>query len=321
MTKLKAGKETYVGIDVAMEWLDVALHPQGKSFRFANSVAGIADLAAMLAPFGIAKIVLEATGGLEYAAALYLKRGGLPVAVVNPARTAAFRVMTGKITKTDATDAKLLALFAQKMEPEAGGVPDEEIKKLKELIARRRQLLDLLVQERNRLQNTYDPSVKQSVQAMIGHLKQERERIETLLIAAIEALPDLRTHYHLLKTIPAVGPVVAATLVTDMPELGTLTPKQIASLAGLAPHNMDSGKSKGKAATRGGRTCVRAALYMAAIVAIRRNPVMKDFYQRLVASGKPKKLAIVAVMRKLVIVANQILKTKRPWQNDYKFIA
>ena len=185
----------------------------------------------------------------------------------------------------------------------------------------RRQLVDLTVQERNRLQNTYDPAVKRSVQAMIGHLKQERERIEILLIAAIEALPALREHYHLLKTIPSIGPIVAATLVTEMPELGTLTPKQIASLSGLAPHNMDSGKTKGKASIRGGRACVRAALYMAAIVAIRRNPVMKDFYQRLLAKGKPKKLAIIAVMRKFVIVANQIVKTKRPWQTDYKFIA
>lgn len=321
MTKPDSIKPAFAGIDVSMDWLDTALHPQGKSWRFANSVAGIAEMAAVLADFKIEKIVLEATGGLEYAAALYLKRAGFSVAVVNPARTAAFRVMAGKITKTDATDAKLLALFAQKMEPEEGGVPDEDHKKLKELIARRRQLVDLLVQERNRLQNTYDPAVKKSVQAMIAHIGQEREHIEILLIAAIETLPDLRESYHLLKTIPAVGPVVAATLVTEMPELGTLTPRQISSLAGLAPHNNDSGRTVGKAGIRGGRACVRAALYMAAIVAIRRNLVMRDFYKRLVESGKPKKLAIIAVMRKLIIVANQIVKNKQPWQNDYKFSA
>lgn len=309
---------TYVGIDVALEWLDVALHPQGQAFRVANSVAGIKEMTTILKAFSVNKIVLEATGGLEYAAALYLKRAGLPVCVVNPARTAAFRVMAGKITKTDAVDAKLLALFALKMNPEDGGVLEEDHKKLKELIARRRQLVELMVQERNRLQNTYEPTVKLSVQAMIRYMKQERERIETLLIAAIEALSGLREQYHLLKTIPAIGPIVAATLVTEIPELGTLTPKQIASLSGLAPHNIDSGKTKGKAGIRGGRTCVRAALYMAAIVAIRRNPIMKDFYQRLLANNKPKKLAIIAIMRKLVILANQIVKNKKPWQSDYK---
>ena len=308
----------YVGVDVAMDWLDVGLYPGDNVRRFANKACGVADLVKWLKGYDVAKIVIEATGGLEYIAASALKAAGFAVAVVNPARTAAFRRMAGKIAKTDAIDARLFALFAARMNPDAGGVPDERQKQLKELIARRRQLVDLVVQERNRLASAYDDEVKLSLRAMIATLTAERTRVETLLIKAIEGSDDLGESYRLLKTIPAIGPIVAATLITELPELGRLTPKEIASLAGLAPHNKDSGKTRGIATVKGGRSCVRAALYMSAIVAIRRNPVMKETYQRLVDNGKPKKLALVAVMRKLVIVANQIVKTERPWQDDYK---
>ena len=308
----------YVGIDIAMEWIDVGLYPADKVRRFANKPYALADLLEWLKGYDVAKIVIEATGGLEYLAAQTLKAAGFAVAVVNPARTAAFRRVAGRITKTDAVDARLFALYAARMNPEAGGVPDERQKQLKELIARRRQLVGLLVQERNRLASAYETEVKLSLQATITMLTRERTRIETLLVKAIEASPDLAEPYRLLKTIPAIGPIVAATLITELPELGRLTPKEIASLAGLAPHNKDSGKTRGVASIQGGRACVRAALYMSAIVASRRNPVMKETYQRLLTNGKPKKLALVAIMRKLVIVANQIVKTNRPWQEDYQ---
>lgn len=313
-----SGQAQYVGIDVSLDYLDLALYPLKKTERFENSVSGIAELCQLLAVYTVEKVVLEATGGLEYAAALQLKKQGFVVCVVNPARTAAFRVMQGGLTKTDARDARLLAEFGKRMEPEAGGVLDEDQKRLKELVVRRRQLVSLIVQENNRQLLMTSPEMKRSLKTVITALKEELSHIEVLLLSAIHAVDELRKRFNLLKTIPAIGPVVAATLITEMPELGQLSRKQAASLTGLAPHNQDSGKKQGYARTQGGRRTVRSALYMAAVVAMRRNPVMKIFYERLVASGKPKKLALVAVMRKLIIIANQILKTQRPWQEDFK---
>lgn len=308
----------FAGIDVGMAFLDVALYPQGAVTRFDNHAEGIAALLAWLCAHQPVKIVIEATGGLEYEASRALKDKGFAVAVVNPARTAAFRAMAGKIAKTDRLDARLLAEFAARMNPDEGGIPDEGQKRLKDLVARRRQLVALIVEERNRLPSATDHAVKSSLQAIIALLNAERIKIEAELVAQIEQDAVLAHRYKLLQTIPAIGPVVATTLVTEMPELGTMTPKEVASLSGLAPHNNDSGKRRGVRNIRGGRSCVRAALYMAAIVAMRHNPAMKETYLRLVANGKPKKLAIVVIMRKLVIVANQIVKQDRPWQHDYK---
>lgn len=311
----------YVGIDVSMDYLDVGLYPTNKAGRFANSVSGISELCDFLKGYSVGKIVLEATGGLEYAAALYLKKQGFAVSVVNPARTAAFRVMCGTRTKTDAVDARMLAEFAKRMEPQEGGVLDEKQKRIKELVVRRRQLVSQVVQESNRLSTLHSPEIKRSVKTVIAALKDEQARIEALLLLAIQEVAELKERFNLLKTIPAIGPVVAATLVTEMPELGNMSRRQVASLTGLAPHNQDSGRKQGYAKTQGGRRTVRSALYMAAVVAMRRNPVLKSFYERLVNSGKPKKLALIAVMRKLIVIANQILKHKQPWQEDFKLSA
>lgn len=308
----------FVGIDAGMAFLDAALYLQGMAKRFDNHADGIAALLDWLSLYDPVKVVIEATGGLEYDAARKLTDAGFAVAVVNPARTAAFRAMAGKIAKTDLLDAKLLAEFAARMNPEPGGVPDEGQKRLKDLVARRRQLVALIVEERNRLPSATDAAVKRSLQAIIAMLNEERLKIEAELIAQIEQDAALAHRYRLLQTIPAIGPIVAATLVTEMPELGTMTPKEVASLSGLAPHNNDSGKRRGIRNIRGGRSCVRAALYMAAIVAMRHNTVMKDTYTRLLANGKPKKIAIVVLMRKLMIIANQIIKQDRPWQPNYK---
>lgn len=311
----------YVGIDVSLDTLDVGLYPDKSVQRFANSVSGIQQLAEWLGAYTVKTIVLEATGGLEYAAALYLKKKRYTVAVINPARTAAFRTMQGRITKTDAVDARLLAEYAKRMEPSEGGVLDEHQKKLKDLAVRRRQLVSMIVQESNRQHQCHNPDIKKSIATVIQGLRQEQKHIEVLLLSAIHAIEALRQRYELLKTIPAIGPVVAATLVTEMPELGQLNRKQVASLTGLAPHNQDSGKMSGRSRMQGGRRTVRSALYMAAVVALRRNPVMKRYYERLVAEGKPKKVALVAIMRKLMVVANQLLKTNQPWQENMMQIA
>lgn len=305
------------GIDVSLDTLDLGLYPSKKTERFENSAYGIAELSDFLKAFSIEKIVLEATGGLEYPAALHLKQKGYGVCVVNPGRTAAFRAIQGQIAKTDALDALLLAEFAKRMEPEEGGVPDENQKRLKELVVRRRQLVSMTIQETNRLGGTHSAEIKRSAQTVITALKQEQSHIEALLLTAIYDVPELKERFNLLKSVPAIGPVVAATLVTEMPELGQMTRQQAASLTGLAPHNNDSGKRNGHARIRAGRHSVRSALYMAAVVAMRRNPVLKPFYERLVAAGKPKKVALTAVMRKLIIIANQILKSQRPWQEDF----
>lgn len=310
--------ETFIGIDVSEDTLDLFLHPQGTYHVFANNTVGIAELITFAKQYmPIGKIVIEATGNLEYACAHALQQAGLPTAVMNPQFTAAFRTMRGKFTKTDATDAEMLALFAQKMEPEVRPVPTAEEKELKELTARRRQLVLLVTSERNRLRRACAEPIKDSIRRIIALLEDEKTEIEALMQERIEAIANYKHVYDLLMTVPGIGPAVAATLVTELPELGTLKAKQIASLVGVAPHAKESGKTYGKATTKGGRKCARAALYMAAITGARCNPALRPFYLRLVKEGKPKKVALVAVMRKLIIIANQMVKQNRPWQNEF----
>lgn len=312
----------YVGIDVASEWLDVWLHPARIYKRFTNDVGGISALLKHLALVegGIVKAVLEATGGLEYQAARRMQKAGIAVAVVNPYFTSAFRVMRGKRTKTDATDAEMLAMFAEKMDPEVRPVPTAQEKEMRELTARRVQLIEMVTAEKNRLRRIDCEPVKLSVRLMIDLLSEEKQRIEQRLQKMVAEHEAYATQYRLLTSIPAIGPAVAITLITELPELGQLNKKEIASLVGLVPHNRDSGKSVGKASIRtgGGRRCVKAALYMGALVAARRNPTLAAFYKRLVESGKPKKVAIVATMRKLLITANQMIKEQREWSPDYQ---
>jgi len=312
----------YVGIDVAQEWLDVWLHPKHQYKRFSNTTQGISKLLEHLTEQDnpVAKVVLEATGGLEYQAARRLQKAGVPTAVVNPYFTSAFRVMRGKRTKTDATDAEMLAMFAEKMDPEIRPVPTAQEKEMRELTARRVQLIEMVTAEKNRLKRIDSESVLLSVRVMITLLAEEKERIEKRLQKMVQEHETYANQYRLLTSIPAIGPAVAITLITELPELGQLNKKEIASLAGLAPHNRDSGKTTGKAAIRtgGGRRCVKAALYMGALVATRHNPVLKTFYKRLVENGKPKKVAIVAVMRKLLIIANQMTKEQREWSENYQ---
>jgi transposase len=302
------------GIDVSKARLDVFVLPERCALAFDNAARGIAALRKQLQRRGVERVVLEATGGLEYPVARALSDAGLAVARVQPGRVRGFRAFLGKRAKTDALDAELIARFALAMpDDDIRSVPSEQAEAIRSLSARRRQLVDLLAQEKTRLKMARDRVVQGSLRITIAALKAERVRIEAALAEAIAADDAIRHKSELLRSIPGFGAVVATILITDLPELGTLNRHQAGSLAGLAPHPQRSGTSVHGDHIGGGRACVRTALYMGALTAIRRDPAFKAFYQRLVTAGKPRKVAIVAVARKLVVLANTILKTDRPW--------
>jgi transposase len=302
------------GIDVSKARLDTFVLPRRLGARFGNETEGIAALVAHMKNCAVDRVVLEATGGLEYPAARALLDAGIPVARVQPGRVRGFRSFVGKRAKTDAIDAELIARFALAMpEEKHPSVPSAEREAIRTLSARRRQLVDLLVQEKTRLRMTHDAVVLDSLKAVIASLKAERARIEKALTESIARDEDALRKTHLLRSIPGFGAVVATVLITDLPELGALNRHEAASLAGLAPHPHRSGTSQASDHIKGGRACVRTAIYMAAVAAIRCNSASKAFYRRLVDEGKPRKLAIIAVARKLIVLANAILKTGEPW--------
>jgi len=302
------------GIDVSKARLDVFVLPQRISLAFDNAGRGIAALRKQLQRRGVQRVVLEATGGLEYPVARALSDAGLQVARVQPGRVRGYRCFLGKRAKTDALDAELIARFARAMpEDDIRPIPSEQAEAVRSLSARRRQLVELLVQEKTRLKMTRDRFVLQSLRTVIAGLNAERARIEAALAAAIAEDDAIRHKCELLRSVPGIGAVVASVLITDLPELGALNRHQVASIAGLAPHPQRSGTSMHGDHISGGRSCVRTALYMAALSAIRYNPTFKAFYRRLLDAGKPRKLAIVAVARKLVVLANAIVKADTPW--------
>lgn len=302
----------FVGMDVSKARVDVALRPEGR-FSVANEEAGWAHILDRLREVPPQLVVLEATGGLEIPLTGVLAAAGLPVAVVNPRQVRDFAKATGRLAKTDALDAQTLAHFAEVLRPEPRPLPDEQTQALAALLARRRQLIEMLTAERNRL-GTAPPPVRQSLQAHIAWLEGELTRTDRDLAQAIQASPVWREKEALLRSTPGVGPVLTTTLLANLPELGTLTGKQIAALAGVAPLNRDSGTWRGKRTVWGGRAQIRATLYMAALVAARHNPVIRAFYQRLCAAGKAKKAAVVACMRKLLLILNAMLKHRTPWR-------
>lgn len=307
------------GIDVSKARLDAFVLPQRIGLASSNDPRGIAGLRRKLQRLKVERIVLEATGGLEYPVARALSDAGLQVARVQPGRIRGFRSFLGRKAKTDALDAELIARFALAMPDEdIRDVPSERAEAIRSLAARRRQIIDLAVQEKTRLRMARDRIVLQSLKRTIAGLKAERLRIEAALAEALEADDLVKRKYALLRTIPGIGNAVATTLLTDLPELGTLNRHQAASIAGLAPHPDQSGSSKPTAHIQGGRACVRTALYMAAVNAIRCNPPFRAFYKRLLDSGKPRKLAIVAVARKLVTLANAIVRSNQPWSPDHQ---
>jgi transposase len=305
----------WIGIDVAKAWLDVASTAGGAVQRIANDGDGIAALVADLTAQPPQLIVLEATGGQQTPVVAALAAAGLPVAVVNPRQVRDFARASGQLAKSDALDARVLALFAARMQPPVRPLPEATAQDLAALLARRRQLLEMRTAERNR-RPTLAPRLWPRLDEHVAWLSAQIAELEGELDQTLRESPVWQAKERRLRTIPGIGPVVARTLLGELPELGTLDRQQVAALAGVAPLAQDSGQRTGTRHIWGGRAPVRAALYMATVTAIRCNPVIRPFYQRLIDAGKPPKVAMVACMRKLLIVANAVLRDATRWSLD-----
>lgn len=304
--------EIFVGLDVAKAQLDVAVRPSGKRWTVMNDEAGIAELVGALRGLRPGLIVAEATGGFERAAIVALAAAGLPVVVANPRQVRDFARATGQLAKTDALDAGILALFAERVRPTPRPLPTEAAQLLDAVLTRRRQLLEMLTAEKNRLGFAPTP-LHRGIQAHIRWLERQLDDVTKELAELIEASPVWRAKDDLLQSVPGVGPIVSSTLLGELPELGTLSHKQIAALAGVAPLARDSGTLRGKRMIWGGRASVRTALFMAALCGRRWNPALEVFYERLIAAGKPKKVALIACARKLLTILNAMVRTNTHW--------
>ena len=304
--------ETFIGIDVARDSLEIAVRPTDERWSVPNELTAIGELAARLGELDPQLIVLEATGGLELPLLAALGSAGLPVVAVNPRQVRDFAKARGTLAKTDRLDAEVLAHFAAAVQPALRPLPDAATQALAALVARRRQLLEMLVAEQNRIA-TAPPAIRTDIEAHIVWLRQRLSGVDRELATTLRKSPLWRAQEDLLRSVPGIGPVTSVTLLAQLPELGKLDRKQIAALVGVAPLNRDSGAWRGKRTVWGGRATVRSALYMAALVGIRHNPVLRAFYNRLVAAGKPKKVALTACMRKLLVICNALLKHQTPW--------
>jgi transposase len=308
-----------VGIDVAKAELVIAARPSGERWAVANDEAGVRALAERLAGLAPELVVLEATGGYETLAVAALAAAGLPVVVVTPRQVRDFAKATGQLAKTDRIDADVLALFGDRVRPPVRPLPNAEAQALEALLTRRRQLLEMLHAERNRLGQVVgrgQRAVAKSLKAHIAYLERELRTADTDLGEMIRASAAWRETDDLLRSVPGVGRVLSLTLLAELPELGRLSRREIAKLVGVAPLSRDSGTLRGRRFVQGGRASVRAVLYMGALVASRRNPVIAAFYRRLVAAGKPKQLALVACMRKLLTMLNAMVRSGSPWRHD-----
>ena len=308
-------EQIFIGIDVSKDRLDVHLRPTDEAFAVARDGEGLENLIDRLRVLGPALVVLEATGGFEVTVAASLAAAGVPLTVVNPRQIRDFARATGQLAKTDALDAKVIARFAEAVRPAPRPLPDEQARALAELVARRRQLIEMIVAERNRRRQLTSRRLIKGAERLLAAMQKELSELEADLGDSIRGTPVWHERDELLRSVPSIGPIVARTLIADLPELGRLDRKQIAALVGVAPLNRDSGKMRGKRTTFGGRAKVRCALYMAALVASRRNPVLKVFYQRLLQAGKAKKLALTAVMRKLLTILNAMVRDNTRWQS------
>lgn len=307
-------RKCHIGIDVSKAVLDVYILPCKKYMQFKNDMKGIQKLARKLKSFSQASIVMEATGGYEKTVAQSLQKMDFSVSVVNPRPIRDFAKALGKLAKTDRIDAEVIALFAEKMQPQENLIYNENQQKLADLNARRRQLVGMITMEKNRLDKA-SPELKKSIQRIIRALEKELQTINEALEKSIQNDADYVQKNTLLKSIKGVGSVVAAGIIADLPELGKVSSKQISALAGLAPYNRDSGMLRGKRTIWGGRATVRCILYMATLVATRHNPQIKSFYERLCNAGKLKKVAITACMHKLLITMNAMIKNGELWRN------
>ena len=310
-----AASEVFVGLDVSKERIDGATRA-GLAFSAANDTAGHAELVRRLRPLGVTLLVLEATGGLELPVAAALAAVGIPVAVVNPRQARDFAKASGRLAKNDQIDAAALAHFAEALRPEARPLPDAQQQAFDALLSRRRQLIDMLTMERNRLGGCVHRRVATDLRAHVNWLERRLKRADDDLAEAVHSSPVWRERDDLLRSIPGIGPVASFTLLAALPELGAVTNKQAAALVGVAPLDDDSGKRRGYRRVAGGRADVRAVLYMAALTARRRNPPLKAFADRLKAAGKPAKVILTAVARKLVVIANTLLRNGQPWSED-----
>ena len=306
----------FVGVDVSKATLDIATHPTAQCWQSPNDAPGIRDLVQRLRQLRPALLVLEATGGYEQPVAAACAAAGLPVVVANPRQVRDFAKATGQLAKTDTIDAAILALFAARVQPAVRPLPEADVQMLDALLTRRRQLLEMLTAEKNRLEHARLP-IRRSITTHIRWLERRLQDVDDDLDTTIQQSPIWRAKEDLLRSVPGIGPVISRTLLGELPELGALSRKQIAALVGVAPLNRDSGTLRGRRLVWGGRAPVRAALFMGALVAARHNPVIRGFYLRLRAAGKPPKVALTACMRKLLIILNAMARTNTPWQLNY----
>ena len=312
---MKKAVEIFVGIDVSKAWLDVAVHEQKDTTRFSNDEAGIIRLVKKLKKLKPKLIVLEPTGGFEMLVVAELSQASLPVAVVNGKRVRDFAKATGQIAKTDKLDARVLAHFAAAIRPEVRSLRSEEEEQLTALLTRRRQILDMLTVEKNRLVSVrakMRPDLEAHIHWLSNHLKELDQEIEEF----VKGSPLWTQKDALLQSVPGVGPVTSATMLGMLPELGCLNRQEIAALVGVAPMNKDTGNKQGKRSIFGGRADVRSVLYMAALSAKKHNPFIRKFYQRLIQHGKEKKVALTACMRKLLVILNAMVRTNQPWRSQ-----
>ena len=305
---------TVIGIDVSKDKLDVHVLPAGEVFAVPRNGAGIEELAGRLAALSPAVIAIEATGGFETIVAAGLAGAGLPVVVVDPAQVRAYAKATRKRAKTDAIDAAVIADFARATRPEVRPLPDEATRLLADLVARRRQIVEMMAAEGQRGRRSDNKRVAKSIARVRKTLEAELDALDREIDDAVRGSPAWRAKEDLLVSVPGVGPVVARTLLAELPELGRLDRREIAALAGLAPYTRQSGQWRGKSFIGGGRTAVRTVLFPAAMAAARFNPQLKDFRDRLVQAGKPKMVALIAVARKLLTILNAIIRDSKPWQ-------
>jgi transposase len=307
-----SGQQVFAGIDVSKEWLDVAFDGSDEVVRFGNDAPGIQELVVEIKAQQPRLVVLEATGGFEFPAAAALAAARVPVVIVNPRQARDFAKSTGQLAKTDTIDARGLALFAARVQPEVRELPSDEARALDAIIARRRQIIDMITAEKNRLGFALKP-VQKGIQKHIRWLERQLQDVDQDLDSMIRNSPVWAAKNDLLRAVPGVGPNLSRTLIAELPELGRLSHKQIAALVGVAPLARDSGKLRGKRMIWGGRSSIRSALFLSVWSAAKWNPVIRPFYDRLRAQGKPPKVAQVACMRKLLTILNAMVRDGRQW--------